>query len=139
MDGLSGTASVVAILQLAGNVRKLHHFFKSIRDAPRHVQSLLAELHALLAILSHAAAEVQYSPYESTIMDLVQSCSSEATAMLYRLEPLGESLASGNTTRRKWTAIKAVFQREKLENFTKSLERLKSSLILAQPFQQRYI
>ena len=135
----STSASVMAIFQLAETLKDLHDFFRSVRDAPKNIHALVAELQALLVVLNHASAEVHYSSLESTIMDLVKSCNDKATTILQHIQPLYHTLSNGNLVLRKWTAIKAVFQTERLEELTVSLERLKTTLVLAQSFHQRYM
>ena len=137
MDGLSASASVVAIIQFAQSLKHLHDFLRCVQDAPRTVHSLTMELQALLTVLEHAAAEVQHNPYQFMIMDLLQSCGNQATMILNRVEPLNHSLFHGQVTQRKWTAIKVVFHGGKFERLTNCLERLKATLALAQSFHER--
>ena len=139
MDGLSTSASVVAIIQLAETLKHLYDFFRFVQDAPRSIRSLVAELQVLLAILNHAVAEVQYNPFELSIMTLLQSCSDQAIEILQRVELLNRGLSSRNLAHQKWTAIKVVLHGAKLERLTDSLERLKTTLIMAQSFHQRYV
>lgn len=78
MDGLSGGASIIAVVslavQLAENAKKLYDFWQSVGEAPASIRTIATELKVLSTVLADIAAHDQkYGPDEITT-SVLESC-----------------------------------------------------------------
>ena len=142
MDGVSSAAGVIAVasiaLQLVDSINKLAAFWNNVKDAPEDVHSIAVDLNLLTSILTEIASEAQHVELDTSLVAILQDCQLKVTTLTSILHGIERGFASGSSTIRKWTALKAVFQNEKLRRFQEVLDRLKSTLILAQQKQHRY-
>ena len=152
MDVLNSGASILAVvslaIQLADSVKKIYEFWESVQDAPEAIRQMTSDLRLLAKVLNDTAAcEERYGASETTA-DLLSSC--EQTSRLHRqcfsnklqgrdrieaaekiTEGLKIGLASSSCRRRKWSAVKSVFKEDKFSAFQSSIEKIKTTLILA--------
>ncbi|KAL9120774.1 MAG: hypothetical protein Q9187_002672 [Circinaria calcarea] len=139
MEGLSLAANIVAItsiaIQLADSVKKLCEFWKSIKDAPEEIHTIVADLELLSSVLAEITSEKQLHP-DATTAAVLEICESKVKKLMTIVSDLEPGFASQKPSIRKWTAFKAVIKAEKLRRFQEAVERLKVTLILA---QQNYL
>ena len=140
MDGVSSTASATAIasfaIQLADNIKKLYDFWQSVKEAPEDIRAITADLNLLWGVLSNIAFEAQHVGPDATLTTVLQSCNSNVKTLILAPQVIEPGFTSTSLRVRKWSAVKAVWKREKLSNFQAVLERLKTTLLLVQ--QTRY-
>jgi hypothetical protein len=78
MDGISTTASAIAVIslaiQLAGNAKMLYEFWHSIDEAPTAICTLATDLKLLSIVLDNIAAQSQEQGPDPTITSLLESC-----------------------------------------------------------------
>ena len=131
MDGLSAVIAVGSVAaQLADGMKKLRDFWCSIKDAPDEVRAIAADLVVFSRILADISLEAQdQSPSTDAALLRCIDGTKSLTAIVEDLEPGFES-ESART--RKWSALKTVFKGEKIKRYQRSLEGMKTSLILAQ-------
>ena len=139
MDGLSAAASGIAVVsiavQLAESFKKLHDFWKSIKEAPEDIRALSVDLEILSNVLIQIANETQHVEPDATLIAALNGCCvkiKELTRILNEIEP---GFASTSARVRKWTAFKAVLKRGELIKFQEALESLKGTLLLVQQNQ----
>ena len=140
-EGLSTAASGVAVLslavQLVESVKKLCDFWNSIKEAPEDIQAISTDLELLSSALKGIAYETQHVEPDAALVAILNGCSVKVkilTALLNEIEP---GFTSTSSRVRKWTAFKAVLKHVQLVKFQAALERLKSTLLLAQQNQHR--
>ncbi|KAE8448537.1 hypothetical protein EG329_009418 [Mollisiaceae sp. DMI_Dod_QoI] len=154
MDGLSGAASVVAIVQIAvqlgqGNKQNVrpalralqvcrfsHRFSRSllhsINDAPRDIQLVVQELEFFDSILNQIRRdEEKFGSQPETYLALSR-CDGSLKSLLGIAESLVPGFASNNTVKRTWAAIKVVRKNDKLASFKAKLQEAKLDLLIAQ-------
>ncbi|MCJ1404577.1 hypothetical protein MMC11_007803 [Xylographa trunciseda] len=122
--------SVVTVVTVCDQVRKIYDFWSSVQDAPAEVAVILENLQAIQAITERLAKDPDdYSDPRSPLYPALQACNNSVS----RLETLLAEFDLSNSSRRKrkWAAVKAVWKRDQLERFQVLLERTKSSLVLA--------
>ncbi len=82
MDGLSGAASVIAVvsfaIQLAESTKKLYDFWKSVDDAPDSVREIVADLKLLSTTLTEIAIHEQKYGNNGSITDILESSMSQS-------------------------------------------------------------
>ncbi|KAE8446656.1 hypothetical protein EG329_011699 [Mollisiaceae sp. DMI_Dod_QoI] len=135
MDGLSGAASVIAVvsfaIQLAESTKKLYDFWKSVDDAPDSVREIVADLKLLSTTLTEIAIHEQKYGNNGSITDILESSTEQVQTMLRMITKLEHGLQSKSIRKRKWSAIKAVFGEEKIAKFQQRLLNTKTTLLLA--------
>ncbi|MCJ1288454.1 hypothetical protein MMC26_007812 [Xylographa opegraphella] len=122
--------SIVTIITVCDQVRKIYDFWSSVQDAPVEVAVILENLQAIQAITERLAKDPDdYSDPDAPLHTVLQTCSKS----IVRLEALlaDFDISSPSRRKRRWAAVKAVWKRDQLEKFQVLLERTKSSLVLA--------
>ena len=141
MDGLSVAASGMAVgslaFQLGESIRQLHDFWDSIKEAADDIHTIKEDLWLLSSVLAEMANEMQHSGPDQTLTRALKACCDRANKLTDFTNDMEPGFASRSLRIRKWTAFKAVFKSEKIHNFQKVLEELKSTLILAQQSSHR--
>ena len=141
MDCLSAVASGMAVaslaFQLANSVRKLCEFWTSIQEAPEDIRETAMELDLLSRVLAQIACELQSVRPDETLSSALGNCSVQITRLTALLDEIEPGFISGDLRVRKWTALKAVLKTGQFRKFQNGLERLKSTLLLAQQNQYR--
>ncbi|EON67347.1 hypothetical protein W97_06600 [Coniosporium apollinis CBS 100218] len=135
MDGLSGPASVIAIvsltIQLADSINKLCGLFSSIRNAPEDIKSILKDLQVLETVRKSIQHNQElYGPHQEVAAAL-QGCHQELLALQAIVDDLAPGFAMRNSFQRKWNAIRSVSKSEKMKDFRARLQEAKTTLILA--------
>lgn len=133
MDGISGTASIITVAQLAASVIK---HMKAVVDAPLQKRRLLTEIiqaRGLLLTLHELTNEVEDEDWSSTIQSL-----SSQDGPLYTFRQLLEEMAgelgiarSGSRISTAFHRVRWPFDQTRLQEMIASLEKVKSSLLLA--------
>ena len=130
MDGLSAAASVIAVttlaIELAESIRKLFEFWDSIQNAPEEVNDIKLELESLEQI----AHEAQRQSPNRLVEPALRLCSRKINTIKSLTGDIESGFTSSKICTRKWSALRAVWSRKKLEKVQSSLERLKATLIL---------
>ena len=141
MESLSAAASGIAVvsvaIQLADSVKKLHVFWCSVKEAPDDVRDIANDLVLLSAVLTQIAHEAQHSDPDITMVYALGGCQDKVRRLLAILNDIEPGFASKSLRIRKWTALRAVLKQGQLDKFQKALDRLKSTLVLAQQTQIR--
>ena len=134
MDGLSAAASVIAVtslaLQLAQSTKKLFEFWDSIQNAPEEVNDIKLELESLRNVLEQIGHEAQHQPPNRLVEPALRLCSRKMNTVRSLSTDIESGFTSSKICTRKWSALRAVWSRKKLEKVQNSLERLKATLIL---------
>ena len=134
MDGLSTAASVIAVtslaLQLAESTKKLIEFWDSIQNAPEEVDDIKLELESLRNVLEQIGHEAQHQPPNRLVEPALRLCSRKINAVRSLTTDIESGFTSSKICTRKWSALRAVWSRKKLEKIQSSLERLKATLTL---------
>ena len=141
MDGLSGAASGIAVvslaLQLGDSIKQLYDFWHSVKEAPDHVRTIATELSLLSSVLTEMAFEEQHLEPDQTLTTALEACHDRVKTLTHITNLLEPGFTSRSLRIRKWTAFKAVFKAEKIQNFQKMLDGLKITLMLAQQNHHR--
>ncbi len=136
MDGLSGAASGMAVvslaIQLGGNIKQLHDFWGSVKEAPDDIHTINTDLSLLSSVFAEMAFEEQHFGPDHTLTAILEACSDRVSKLTQVTNDLEPGFASRSLRIRRWTAFKAVLKKEKIQRFQKVLEGLKSTLMLAQ-------
>ncbi len=135
MEGLAAVASSFAVasiaIQLAENIKKLHSFWDLVQDAPQEVKSIVQDLRLLERILDKIRNhELAYGP-DPELSETLNSCASKVNDLLVIVDQFQLGLSSTSRRNRKWSALRVGFRFDTINRFRKSLEEVKSTLILA--------
>jgi len=131
-------ASGIAVTQFAGqivqNIRNIHDFWQSIRDAPKDLSDSLEELEllgdTLLELHNNIDRHAGHQLPGTSAMRCMQYCRKVANDLEAIIVDLHEGL-DGKKSRRHWVAIKAALRKQVLQDFQQRLDRAKSTLTLA--------
>jgi hypothetical protein len=137
MDTLSVTASVIAVIGLAGQVIKCCQLFvKSIKNAPHDLCNILIEVGCIKCILETLQLRLQLSTTFTDIKavnDPITGCKAVLEALLLSLFP--ES--PGNSKKRKRNELKSAyaklawpFKQEKARKLLEDIARYISTITL---------
>ncbi|MCJ1261587.1 hypothetical protein MMC22_001453 [Lobaria immixta] len=134
MDGLSATAGVIAVgsitIQLFDGVKKLRDIGCSVKDAPNDVRAIAGDLE----ILSHILTEINIEAQDKNafMKAALLRCIDRTKPLAATVEDLEPGFESKSTRTRKWSALRMAFRGEKIQKYQSFLDRMKTSLILAQ-------
>ena len=135
-DGVSTAASGIAVLtiavQLAENVKKLHVFWTSIKEAPEDIQAISTDLELLSNVLARIAHETQHVAPDAILAATLNGCWVKVRTLSALLNEIEPGFASKRSSVRKWTAFKAVLKQGQVMKFQVALERLKCTMLLVQ-------
>lgn len=134
MDGLSSTASVTAVVQLAGSLVKLcANYIQEVKGARNEIFTLQKAIAGLQETLLSLHTFLQSSngrtlPTSSRIVTNVADCLSDLRDLGGRLDP-----GKGKQLMRKvgFRALKWPLERAEVEGFMERFERYKSSFLLS--------
>ena len=137
MTGLSSAASVIAVVsvavQLADSIKKLYEFWNSVQGAPEDVHSIKADLGLLSTVLSDIALDAQQHQLpDAALIGVLEQCTIRVGVLTTSVREINLGFDSKHCSVRKWSAVKMVFKDKKLEKYRVTLERLKTTLSLAQ-------
>ena len=136
MDGLSGAGSVIAVvsvaIQLAETIKKIYDFWSSVQDAPQDIRDIVKELQIILDVIKEIENDEWISKLEShsIIQTAAESCLDKVQSLYDFVGRFGSQGASSGRVRRTWSSIKVVLQKDKIENFKRSIEATKSTLTM---------
>ena len=135
MDPLSGGASVLAFVglasQLATSIKKLYDFWSSIEGAPQEIRTIARDIHLIEDILEEINLEGKDHLLQRTTKIALQQCAESVQQLTTLVGALEPGFASSKPRIRKWSAIKAVFRKEKIKRIQCSLSETKLSLSLS--------
>ena len=137
MDGLSGAASVVGVVQLGDSIKKLCDFWDSVKEAPDDVHAISTDLSLLSSVLAEMAFEEQHCGPDHTFTRVLEACRDRVNKLTNITNDMEPGFASTSLRIRKWTAFKAVLKGGKIQKFQKVLDGLKMTLMLAQQSHHR--
>jgi RNase H-fold protein (predicted Holliday junction resolvase) len=132
---LAGSIAVGQLTeQIVRGTRNLHDFWHSVRDAPKDIELLLEEL----KILGDTLTELQSDPGSQAGSELrgpaftncLQYCKKTSDELQTVILGLKHNM-DGKKVKLQWGAVKAAFQKGKLQDFQQRLEKAKSMLTLA--------
>ncbi|KAK3172360.1 hypothetical protein OEA41_005681 [Lepraria neglecta] len=139
MDGLSSTASAIAVVslavQLADSVKKLCEFWSSVRDAPEDIHAIVTELELLSSGLPEIATGAQHVEPDVALIAVLKDCTLKVKNLRTLVCEIDADFISTSPRIHRWTAFRAVLKNEKIKKFQEALERLKSTLLMAQQNQ----
>ncbi|PGG95246.1 hypothetical protein AJ79_10164 [Helicocarpus griseus UAMH5409] len=133
MDGISNAASIITLAQLAASIIK---YMKAVVDAPLEKRRLLMEIiqaRGLLLTLHELMDEVEDEDWSSTIQSL-SSHDGPLSTFRQLLEDMAGKLGiacSGSCISTAFHRLRWPFDQTRLQEMIASLEKLKSSLLLA--------
>ena len=141
MEPLSGAASVIGVVSLAIQIceelRKLHDFWQSVKEAPDDIANISAELKLFMTLLTIIANNYQRqgsdhrSPNDVAATDTLKLCLVTVRDMSTGVRKLESEITKGSLPRR-WASVKFVFRKDKREKAMAQIERMKSLLIIVQ-------
>ena len=136
MDGLSSGGGVIAVVslavQLADSVKKVYEFWSSVEGAPEEIHMIAVDLNLISRVLADIALEAQRSGPNHTLTGVLDGCGTAVKTLEILVSAIEPGFASTSRRVRKWTAFTAVLKTGKLKKFQDALQRLKTTLILAE-------
>ncbi|KAM0798555.1 hypothetical protein BDR22DRAFT_891172 [Usnea florida] len=141
MEPLSGAASVISVVSLAiqicDELKKLHGFWQSVKEAPDDIANISTELKLFMTWLTVIANNYQRqgfgqkSPNEAAATDTLKLCLVIVQDMSAGVRDLESGIVKGASAR-QWASVKFVFRKDKREKAMAQIERMKSLLIIVQ-------
>lgn len=119
-------------IQLADQINKLYAFWDAYKDAPQNIRDIVHDLKFLSSVLDRIQQEEWWHGPDSTTTQVLEACSDQVEACMGIVRGLSHGLESQASRIRKRSAMKTVFQSEKIKRFHDLLQSLKSTLLLAQ-------
>jgi hypothetical protein len=142
MDGLSGAASVIAVIQLTGSLVKLcGGYIQEVKDAREKIFTLQQAISGLQGTIQDLQKFLQSNDGKalrtSSQLDRdIADCISDLRALEARLDPgKGKKLMSKMGLR----ALKWPLKRTQVEGVIQNIERYKSSFLLSLQVDQTYV
>ncbi|CZR55223.1 uncharacterized protein PAC_05110 [Phialocephala subalpina] len=136
MDGLSGAASIIAVVQIAvqigKGISKIRSLLHSINDAPREIQSVVQELEFFDSILNQIRRNEETFGSKTETFLALSRCETSLKSLLDVVESLVPGFASSSRMKQKWAAIDVVRKNEKIASFKSKLQEAKLDLLIAQ-------
>jgi uncharacterized phage infection (PIP) family protein YhgE len=134
MDGLSGAASVIAVIQIAQSVASgLKDYYEGVRDARSDIRKLYSSIKGLEAILS--TIQDLLNRGDAGLAELKQSLESPLRQSELDLTKLRLDLQGSQEKLQKFgraaQSLAWPFKKKDVEKTVKGLERNKSALMLA--------
>jgi hypothetical protein len=130
-EALGVAGSLTSFIGLAGQVAQgvnyLYNFFSSMKDAPKDIKLLVAELKVLGTILD----EVNRDGIDSAPTRAALQWCKEITGDLESLIRKNNLTTDQSKARRVWSQMGVAFRNEKFRKYTDRLERAKSTLLHA--------
>ena len=134
MDGLSGFASVVAVLDLSAKLSSTcYRYYRSAKGAKEEIQSILDELSSLQLVLRRIETlETDSSTSSSVVHEILRS----PNGPLYQCgQSLNQLLIKLESCRSLTWPLKS----NEVESHLVAIERLKTTFILALSTDHRYV
>jgi hypothetical protein len=141
MDGLSGVASVIAVIQLTGSIVEIcGGYISKVKNAKQDILHLQEEIRALTGVLV-ALNELLQGPggteltTSRSLFDNVSKCSATLTNIKEKIDPG----TTQNSLRRVFRALKWPLQQSESITAISDIERYKSLFSLALQLDQTYV
>ena len=141
MEALGGAASVIGVaslaIELCKELRKIHDFWQSVKEAPDHIAHISTEINLFITWLAVIANNYQRqgfdhkNPNHVAATDTLKVCLATVQDMNHGINDL-EGRLSTSLLSRRWASVKFVFRKDKRETLMKQIERMKSLLIIVQ-------
>ena len=148
MEPLSGAASVIGVaslaIQLCEELKKVHDFWQSVKDAPDDIAHISAEINLFMTWLAVIANNYQRqgfnhrNPNHVAATDTLKLCLATVHDMNDGVKDL-ESLFSAGSLSRRRASIKFFFRKDKREKVIQQIERMKSLLLIVQTCYIGYV
>lgn len=142
--GFTNLRTVIGVVQIAGQIgsqiSKTRDFWQSVQEAPADVCAIILDLDLLSSVLASIAhTEQQHGgPAHSSTVNALKICFEKVRSFRVIAEEFESGFQSDNRIKKKWSACKVVFKKEKLRKLRESLMETKVTLALAGTFKQRY-
>ncbi len=130
MDGVSGAASVIAILQLLESVVKLVEFGKSVRDVPANVEALFNDLDLLSAVLAQTHKSISRINLDEVTTRVIKDCENKVSVLDTKIRSAASHLRSDSLRRRTWSALKIALKSNEIALLRQSIADAKATLQL---------
>ena len=143
MEPLSGVSSAFAVvsltIQFADSIRKLTHFWESIKQAPEDIQGIITDLELTSDTLDEISNDASNLGSSSHCLGLhtLKRCSETVGRLHDLVNDIFPGLSSERRRIRTWSAVKAVMRDEKIRKFQDTLKDLKTTLILTSQASSR--
>lgn len=142
MDGLSAAASVIAVIQISSQVFDLcRTYYIRVKNARHDIQRLREDITSLqdllISILDLAENEAPALSILNTIVrdgGQLQQCAVELTGLVAKLEP-----EDGKLRQLVFKAVKWPLSCKEVDNILVSIDRYKSSFVLALAAGQTWV
>ena len=141
MEALGGAASVIGVVSLAIQVceelKKVHDFWQSVKEAPDDIARISTEINLLITWLTIISNNYQRqnsthtNPNEVAAIDTLRLCLATAHDMNDGVKDLESGFSKGLLSRR-CASVKFVFRKDKREKVMAQVERMKTLLIIVQ-------
>lgn len=118
-------------LQLADTAQELRTFWRNVRDAPGEICTMTRELDLLSNVLTSIAFKAQNESIDENLTAALGNCTRGIMRLRETVVEFHGPLETGQTRKRKWTAIKAAWKKESITEFRQSIEVAKSTLLVA--------
>ena len=136
MDGLSAAASVIAVVQISGQVFGLcWEYYSEVKDAKEDIKRLRDEVKSLQDVVTKVADLVDAPTAKPSVMDLlsqpdgpVQQCLKELTELVKKLKP---ELEKNKMKKFGLRALKWPFVSKDVDKAIKAIGRYKVTFNLA--------
>lgn len=125
--GSIGLAVVSVAIQLAEVCIRLHHFWESVRDAPKEVALITHDLRLLSSILEEVD---RCGPHSATVTMGLDSCLVKVQRLSAIVADFDHDFRSTSRRERLWGALKASTRTKQLDHFRESLNDTKCTLML---------
>ena len=132
MEGFGVVASVTGVvslsLQLAEKVQNLHDFWDSCRYASEDVQDIVLDLQLFRDVLERSYRS--YNEEDAVLLKILSQCYRKIVKLENLVKKMTDGFSSESFAKRKWTAVKAMLNKDNIEDFRQSLRETKIDLHL---------
>ena len=136
MEVLGGAASVIAVVQLSGQILSLcQKYYGDVKDAKNDIENLQNETAAVQAVLQRAQDLAQGTDKLATTKALIEELKAELEGLVRKLDPGKRKKAMRTIGLR---ALKWPFTKAEIEKSLRLIERHKATLITALDIDQMY-
>ena len=159
METLGAAASAFAVVsiadQVAERIKQLYEFWSAVNEAPEKIRAIANDLNLLSSVIVQISnnyqnvAQDKTSSFDSLMVDVLKACkllhsmrphwwaanelilgTVQVSTLVKIIDGFEKGFASSYQRVRKWSAVKAVFNDEKIKAFRTELDYLKSTLQL---------
>ncbi|KAI7968727.1 hypothetical protein EIK77_005743 [Talaromyces pinophilus] len=136
MDGLSGAASVIAVvsvaIQIASGLNTLKSFWGSMKSAHGDSTVIVEDIQLLLRIIDTIRANCErYGSADDTTESALRSCQDRVVALNELAKSIEFGCVASSKRKRLWTPFKAALKAKDVRRFQDALHDAKLTLVLA--------